>query len=247
MQPSTSIGAYESTEQAAREQRILNHLPLVRQIARALWARVPNTVDSADLVSAGTLGLIRAVDGFDPDRGVVFEAFARRCIRGAILDYLRTQDPLPYSTRVKLRQIEKSMVVLQRSLKRMPTEEEIARASGFAPEEVSGLLAQASSLALYSLDEGQDLDVLVDDSGGEGGFDVLTAIERREMREILADRIRQLPRSERLVLSLYYYEGLKMKEIGNLLNVTESRVSQIHARAVTMLRAHVREMHDQRG
>ena len=144
MTTSTKIRAYEATRLAAREQRILDHLPLVKRIAGAQLARLPNTVDRGDLVSAGTVGLIRAVDGFDPERGVAFEAFARQCIRLAILDYLRAQDPLPYSTRVKLRRIETAMLVLQKSLKRVPTEREVAEAVGWTPGEISDLMAQAS-------------------------------------------------------------------------------------------------------
>jgi RNA polymerase sigma factor for flagellar operon FliA len=241
-----TMEAYLTTSHAVREQRILESLPLVKRIAGAYAARVPNTVDAADLVSAGTLGLIRAVDEFDGERGVPFELFTSRRIRIAILDHLRSLDPLPYSTRVKLRRIESCMVVLQGSLKRMPTEGEIAEAAGFTPEQVSDLMAQASSLPLFSLDEGQDADSGADPPAEDPAADALSSIERLEMKEILAHRIRELPRTERLVLSLYYYEGLKMKEIGNFLGITESRVSQIHARAVTMLRAHVRELQEQR-
>lgn len=247
MPTSAEITVYDKATEAAREQRILDHLPLVKRIARSFSSRVPRTVDSADLVSAGTLGLIRAVDGFDPERGVQFVAFAGRSIRGAILDHLRAQDPLPYSTRAKLRRIEGSFECLQKSLKRSPTEEELAEAAGFTVGELSSLLAQASALALYSLDETQDTEAGERVGGMDRAADALSEIERREMRDILASLIRGLPRSERLVLSLYYYEGLKMKEIGNLLKITESRVSQIHARAVTILRVYLQEMLGQRG
>ncbi len=246
MQNTTTIEGYQNTALAVRERRILEYLPQVKRIAGAFSARVPKTVDPADLTSAGTLGLIRAVDEFDPKRGVEFESYARHRIRSSILDYLRALDPLPYSTRVKLRKIESAMLALQASLKRMPSENEIAEALGFSAEQVSDLLAQASSLALFSFDEGQDTRAAVADRADEDGSDILTAIERREMKEILAGLIRELPRSERLVLSLYYYEGLKMKEIGNLVGITESRVSQIHARAVTMLRAHMVGLHELR-
>ncbi len=242
----TTIEGYRNTTLAARDQRILEGLPLVKQIAGVFSAKVPRTVDPEDLISAGTLGLIRAVDAFDPARGVEFSAFARYRIRGSILDHLRALDPLPYSTRVRLRRIESCMLALQASLGRTPTENEVAKAVGFTPEQVSDLMARASSLTLLSLDEGQDSDNVQDHLADENGPDVLTAIERREMKEILADLIRELPRSERLILSLYYYEGLKMSEIGNLLGITESRVSQIHARAVTLLRAHVRGMQEKR-
>ncbi len=244
----TRIDAYSSAAQAVREQRILDFLPLVKQIAGSFRSRLPRTVDPADLVSAGTLGLIRAVDNYDPDRGVVFRAFAYRYVEGAILDYLRAQDPLPYSTRVKVRRVEAAMLHLQRSLKRMPSNEEVAAEAGFTPGEVSNLMAQGASIALYCLDETRDADPEDPVLGGKGmGTDALSSVERQEMKEILADLIRRLPRSERLALSLYYYEGLKMREIGSLMNLTESRVSQIHSRAVTILRAQLREMVEHAG
>jgi RNA polymerase sigma factor for flagellar operon FliA len=245
MATSTKIDAYSAAALAVREQRIVDHLPLVRRIAGAFSSRVPRTVDSGDLVSAGTLGLIRAVDGFDPDRGAPFETYAKQCIRGAILDHLRAQDPLPYSTRVKIRQVETAMLNLQKTLRRMPDDDEVAHEVGFSVSQVSNLMAQGSSLALYSLDEFRDQeDAPVCDATSP---DALASIERREMKQILSRLIRHLPRSERLALSLYYYEGLKMKEISSLMNITESRVSQIHARAVTILRAQLREMLEQRG
>jgi RNA polymerase sigma factor for flagellar operon FliA len=238
------IQAYSTARVAAREQRIVDHLPLVKQIAASFAARVPRSVDAADLTSAGTVGLIRAVDAFDPDRGVAFEAFARRCIREAVLDHLRSLDPLPYSTRYRLRQVEACMLELEKHLSRLPTESEIADASGLSLRDVSNLMAQAASLTLYSLDELRDLD----ESRSEGdGREVLQRIEQKELRDVLAGLIRRLPRAERTALTLYYYEGLRMKEIGNLMNVSESRVSQIHARAVTMLRAQMREVLEQRG
>jgi len=238
------IQAYSATLVAAREQRIVEHLPLVKQIAASFAARVPRSVDPADLTSAGTVGLIRAVDAFDPDRGVAFEAFARRCIREAVLDHLRSLDPLPYSTRARLRQVESCMLELEKHLSRLPTEQEIAEASGLTVRDVSNLMAQATSMTLFALDELRDLD----DSRSEAdGREVLQRIEQKELRDVLAGLIRRLPRAERVALTLYYYEGLRMKEIGNLMNVSESRVSQIHARAVTMLRAEMREILEQRG
>lgn len=238
---------YEAAVRGAREQRILEAMPLVRRIAHWFAAGVPRSVDPADLVSAGVVGLIRAVDLFEPERGASFETFASRHIRGAVLDHLRALDPLPYSTRVKVRRLDQAYLTLQRSLQRTPHLSELAAAAGCTEEEVSELMARASSATLYSLDAlaegGDELPAVCCDAAP----DALTRLESGELQEILTRLITALPRPDRMVLSLYYYEGLKMKEIGMVLDVTESRVSQIHARAVTVLRAQVREILEQRG
>ncbi len=239
MTPTTQTNPYVKAVQAEREERILAQMPLVKRIAHALGARLPRRVDLADVVSAGTLGLIRAVDRFDESRGLSLETYAGRCIRQAILDFLRSLDPLPYSTRVKIRRVEESTGRLQGSLGRTPTDDEIGDDLGIDAVEVSNLMAQATSLALFSLNENGE-------GHAEAGGDtteadtVLDVIERQEIRDILVGRIRDLPRTERVVLMLYYYEGLKMKEIGELLGISESRISQIHGKALTVLRAHLR-------
>ena len=238
----TTDNPYRNVSLADREQRILDHLPMVKSIARSFSSRLPRRVESADLVSAGTLGLIRAVDRYDPDRGVALKAFASRCVRESILDYLRAQDPLPYSTRFKIRKIEDSMLEIERKINGMPSIEQVAEKIGYSVDEVSNLMAQASSLAIYSLSDGQDTPAFDGNGNGEETKDILSVIERQEMKDILAKRIKDLPRAERMVLMFYYFENLKMKEIGDLLNITESRVSQIHAKAVTILRAHMRSM-----
>ena len=239
MGPLPLANPYHEARVAEREERILEFLPMVQQIARTFACRLPNRVEAADLVSAGNLGLIRAVDEFDPSRGVELRAFVAQCARRSILDYLRAQDPLPYSTRYKIRQIDESILHLEKTLMRSPSEREVAEELGFAEEEVSNLLAQASSLTLFALNESQD-------SGRkqerDDARDVLSTIERQEIREILAGLVRDLPQQDRLVLMFYYYENLKMKEIGEVLGITESRVSQIHAKAIALLRAHMRRL-----
>lgn len=239
MTSTTRTNPYQEAAKKERDQTILAHMPLVKRIAHALGARVPRQVDASDLVSAGTVGLIRAVDRFDPGRAVAFDVYAGRCIRQSIFAFLRSLDPLPYSTRVKIRRVEEATIRLEANLERAPSEEEIAADLGVTESEVSNLLAQATSLALFALkDDG-------DRAHGTGGADqetdtVLDLIEREQVRELLVRRIAELPRSERTVLMLYYYERMKMKEIGDILGITESRVSQIHAKALTILRAHLR-------
>jgi RNA polymerase sigma factor for flagellar operon FliA len=223
---------------AAREQRILDGMPLVKRIAHWFAATVPRSVDAADLVSAGTLGLIRAVDAFDPQRGVAFDVFAARCIRGAVLDHLRAQDPLPYSTRVKVRRLQESLAALQNTLQRTPSLSELAEAVGCTEQEVSSLQAEASGASFDSIEVRMDDG---DDVRDDAAPDVLAGIESRQLQEVLVRLIEALPPMERLILTLYYYEGLKMREIGAVLKITESRVSQLHTSAVTSLRADLKE------
>lgn len=243
----TNASGYSTVTAEAREQQIVDHLSMVKRIARSFAARVPGSVDPMDLESAGTIGLIRAVDSFDPTRGVVFETFASKHVRGAILDHLRAQDPLPYSTRVKVRAIEKGMLALQREHGRPPTDDELSVEVGMEPDQISRLMAQARGLTIFSLNEVQDVESDAQTDSDESGADALSALERQQMAEMLISSIQSLPRTERLVLSLYYFERLKMREIGNLLDLTESRVSQIHAKAITMLRAQVREILEKQG
>ncbi len=229
--------AYDAALRADREQTILQHMPLVKRIAHGVAAAVPRHVDAADLVSAGMLGLIRAVDAFDPGRGTRFESFASQYVRGAVYDHLRAQDPLPYSTRVKVRRVERTAASLSQTLKRTPTPVEIAAEIGSTPEDVVDLLDTAARVPLYSIEELLERSDSLPEEIDESKLDPLGEVEQREVEALVMRWIEELPRNERLVLALYYHEQLKMKEIGAVLGVTESRVSQIRTAAVAALRA----------
>ncbi len=227
-----------------RNQIVRDYMWLVKCVAKGIAERLPSNVDIDDLISAGTVGLIKAAEDYDPSRGTKFETYARYRIRGAILDDLRKADNLPYSARAKIKQITRAIERLERNLGRHPTDEEIAEAAGISVSEIPMLLAEASTADLYSLEE------MLDVREGEGSvtsedlskavIDPLSRLEKEELEKVLIDAIKSLPRTERLVLGLYYYEGLRMKEIGEVLGITESRVSQIHSRAILLLRGKLR-------
>ena len=227
-----------------RNEVIEKHLWLVQCIARSIVDALPKQIDIEDLISAGTVGLIRAVDDFDPAKGAKLETYARYRIRGAILDELRRQDMLPHSTRTKLKQLDAAIHVLERRLGRYPTDDEIAAQAGLSPEELSRLLAMAISVDLYSLEEILDNPEgtlrLADGEPTAGHEDPLHRLEREELAKVLVGGIKDLPKMEKAVLGLYYYEGLRMEEIGEVLGVSESRVSQVHSKAILLLRAKLR-------
>jgi len=227
-----------------RDKTIEDHMWLVRCIARSMAESLPQQVDVDDLTSAGTLGLIKAVDDFDPARGAKLETYARYRIKGSILDELRKQDVLPYSTRSKLRGLDRAIHNLERTLGRYPTDREIVEEAGISEEELSRLLATATAIDLYSLDDimesgDEELDMAAGRHGQEQE-DPQARLEREEMTLVVVEGLKELPQIERTVLGLYYYEGLRMKEIGEVVGVSESRISQIHSRAILLLRSKLR-------
>jgi RNA polymerase sigma factor for flagellar operon FliA len=226
-----------------RNTRVGDLMWLVRCIAGEIAGSLPASVETEDLISSGMMGLVNAVDSFDPSKGASLETYARYRIKGAILDELRRQDVLPHSTRSRLRQLERAVDQLERTLGRYPTDEEIAEQAGIEPQEIPRLLSVARSAELYSLDEifetGCEGPGMGIDPGGSGA-DPLSRLERKELESVMVECIRELPRTEKLVLSLYYYEGLKMKEIGEALGISESRVSQVHSKAIMVLKSKLR-------
>lgn len=229
---------------ADRDETVRALMWLVKYVARSVAENLPQSVDIEDLISAGAVGLIQAVENYNPSRGANLETYARYRIKGAILDELRKSDRLPRSTRAKLKRIESAVEVLGRETGGYPTDDEIALEAGLPPDEIPVLFSAAAAAGLYSLEEvfqsGKgEASVDLDEINGESP-DPLGRLERKELEKILTRAIRELPRVEKIVLSLYYYEGLRMREIGEVLGISESRISQIHSRAILLLRGKIR-------
>jgi RNA polymerase sigma factor for flagellar operon FliA len=228
------------TADAERERAMIEQMPAVRWIARRIHERLPQHVDLEDLVSAGTLGLIDAFRKFNPERKVQFRSYAQFRIRGAILDSLRTLDWSPRELRRKGRSVEETVRRLTAQYGRAPSEPEMACEMGLELEEYQQLLGELKGLEIGTLhiehaeDSGEEELAYIPNSPED---DPLFQCLRGEMRQRLAAAIDALPERERLVVTLYYYEEMTMKEIGLALGVVESRVSQIHSSAVVHLRA----------
>jgi RNA polymerase sigma factor for flagellar operon FliA len=228
-----------------QERVLLEHLPIVRFLARRIHERLPQHVDIEDLVSAGVVGLMDAFAKFDPDKKVQFRSYAQFRIRGAILDSLRTLDWSPRELRRKGRAVEEAIRVLTARLGRPPGENEVAQEMGLGLEEYQQLLGDLKGLEIGTLhierneDSGEEELAYVP---GRPEEDPLFRCLRGELEERLADAILHLPDRERLVMSLYYYEEMTMREIGLALGVVESRVSQVHASAVAHLRAALKDL-----
>lgn len=228
-----------------QEEVLLEHLPVVRYLARRIHERLPHHVDVEDLVSAGVVGLMDAFVKFDPAKRVQFRSYAQFRIRGAILDSLRTLDWSPRELRRKGRAVEEAMRALTHRLGRPPGEGEIAAELGLGLEEYQRLLGELKGLEIGTLHAERN-----EESGeeelayvpGRPEDDPLFRCLRGELEERLADAIADLPERERIVMTLYYYEEMTMKEIGLALGVVESRVSQIHSAAVLRLRAVLRDL-----
>jgi RNA polymerase sigma factor for flagellar operon FliA len=230
----------------AREGLILHYSPLVKFVAGRVGVGLPKNVEVADLVQYGTFGLIDAIDKFDLERGFKFETYAVNRIKGAILDELRALDWVPRSVRARAREIQRSMAELEHEMQRTPTDEELAEHMGMGLGSLRGALGEISNLGLVALDELLNPGERDSSSVGDLISDPRTAdpggtYERQETRHFLADSIGRLPDRERLVVTLYYYEGLTLAEIGEVLNVTESRICQIHTKAVMSLRNRLME------
>ena len=230
-------------DQALRDRLILTYSPLVKFVAGRLGAGLPAHVDEQDLVSYGLLGLIGAIERFDPDREIKFETYAIARIKGAIIDELRSLDWVPRSVRTRAREIERAIAELERTLHRAPTDEEIAAKIGITGEELEESLAEISRSSMAALDElwtpsaGGDQISLIDTIEDTSGPDPEQSLEQTELKEALGEAIARLPEREKLVVTLYYYEELTLREIGEVLGVTESRVSQLHTKAVLRLKA----------
>ncbi len=231
---------------AQKKKIIKEYSPLVKFIAQKIAVRLPANIELDDLLSAGIIGLMDAIDKYDPARDNKFKTYAEFRIRGAILDELRAQDWIPRSMREKAKMIERTFAKLEQKLGRQASEEEAAKDLGMKLEEFQETLHQCKSISLLSLDEvgtfaNGDRKSLLGLLESGRNFNPLVQLAGAELKDQLAQAIQELPEKQRMVLSLYYYEDLNLKEIGEVLEVTESRVSQLHTQAVLRLRSKLKD------
>ena len=231
-------------DEAIRERLILTYAPLVKYVAGRVGSGLPSHVDESDLVQYGLLGLIGAIERYDPDRDVKFETYAIARIKGSIIDELRAMDWVPRSVRSRARDIERAIAALEAKLGRAPTDEEVSNQLGLTEEELDDSLSEIGRSSIAALDElwtvsgsGGDQIALIDTIEDIDAPDPQSTLSQTEMKEAIADAIARLPEREKLVVTLYYYEELTLREIGEVLGVTESRVSQLHTKAILRLKA----------
>ena len=240
-----------SGDQRLRERLILHYSPLVKYVAGRVGVGLPPNIEQADLVSYGIFGLIDAIEKFDLERAIKFETYAISRIRGAIIDELRTIDWVPRSVRSKARDVEKAYAALEAMLHRTPTEAEVAEQMGISLSDLHQIFSQVSFVNVVALDEllsvsGEKGDKLslVDTLEDTRAEDPVVAFESEETKYLLAKAINGLPEREKIVVTLYYYEGLTLAEIGQVLGVTESRICQMHTKAVLQLRGRLADTRD---
>ena len=243
---------YKATgEERLRERLILHYSPLVKYVAGRVGVGLPSNIEQADLVSYGIFGLIDAIQKFDIERAIKFETYAISRIKGAIIDELRSIDWIPRSVRFKAREVEKAYAALEAKLHRTPTEAEVAGELGIGLDDLHTIFSQVSFVNVVALDElltagGEKGDKLslVDTLEDTKAEDPVQAFESEETKYLLAKAINTLPEREKVVVTLYYYEGLTLAEIGQVLGVTESRICQMHTKAVLQLRGKLADQND---
>jgi RNA polymerase sigma factor for flagellar operon FliA len=228
----------------ARERLVVAYSPLVKYVSGRMASGLPAHVEEADLISYGLGGLISAIERFELEREIKFETYAITRIKGAIIDELRSLDWVPRSVRARARQIERANAKLEHKLHRAPTDVEVAAELEMSVEDFQDSLTRISNSSVVALDE---LWTLSDSSGDQvslldtiqdpDAVDPSAAMDATETKDRLADAIARLPEREKLVVALYYYENLTLREIGEVLGVTESRVSQLHTKAVLRLKS----------
>ena len=222
---------------SARDHLIVSYAPLVKFLAGRVGAGLPTTVDPGDLVSSGVLGLIDAIERYEPARGVKFETFATPRIRGAIYDGLRELDWVPRSVRARAREVERAMADLESHLGRSPTDDELADHLAISKDQLWHWLSAIASTTVGPLERALALGAEPRALSGEVPIVPATVVEEREVRSVMRAEIDKLSEREKLVLSLYYDEGLTLAQISRVLGVSESRVPQIHTKSVLYLRA----------
>jgi RNA polymerase sigma factor for flagellar operon FliA len=239
----------QTGDAAVRERLILHYSPLVKYVAGRVGVGLPPNIEQADLVSYGIFGLIDAIEKYDLERAIKFETYAIQRIRGAIIDELRALDWIPRSVRSKAREVEKAYAALEAELHRTPTEPEVAERMGITLQDLHRIFSQVSYVNVVALDELMSVGGEKGDSLSLGDTlkdhkaeDPVMAFEGEETKFLLARAIDQLPEREKIVVTLYYYEGLTLAEIGRILGVTESRICQMHTKAVVQLRTKLREV-----
>ncbi len=232
----------------ARERLVVAYSPLVKYVAGRLSSGLPSHVEEADLISYGLTGLVNAIERFDLTRQIKFETYAIPRVRGAIIDELRSLDWVPRSVRARAREIERANAKLEHKLQRAPDDEEMSAELGIFVEEFQAALVQISNSTIAALDElwsvsasSGDQVSLLDTLHDPDAPDPERAVDATELKDRVAEAIARLPEREKLVIALYYYENLTLREIGEVLGVTESRISQLHTKAVLRLRSHLQD------
>ncbi len=228
-----------------KDEIVVEYAPLIKFIAQKIASRLPANIELDDLISCGVIGLMDAISKFDPTRDNKFKTYAEFRIRGAMLDELRSQDWVPRSIREKAKTIERAQTKLESELGRPATNDELAEEIGVTKEEYYDMLNKSKSVSVLNIDDATTFNKndrkrfasLMEKSSSANPF---TAVNFKKSRNRIKEGIKQLPEKHRLVLSLYYYEDLNLKEIGQVLDVTESRVSQLHTQAVLKLKAKLR-------
>jgi RNA polymerase sigma factor for flagellar operon FliA len=235
----------------ARERLVVAYSPLVKYVSGRMASGLPAHVEEADLISYGLVGLISAIERFDLEREIKFETYAITRIKGAIIDELRSLDWVPRSVRARARDIERANAKLEHRLQRAPTDEEMSAELEMTVEEFQEALLQISNSSVAALDElwtvsdaSGDQVSLLDTLHDPGAPDPAQIMDATEMKDRVADAISRLPEREKLVVALYYYENLTLREIGEVLGVTESRISQLHTKAVLRLRSRLQSEND---
>ena len=222
-----------------RKQLLVDYSPLIRFIAQRIVVKLPANIEIDDLISSGIIGLMDAIDKYDPTRDNKFRTYAEFRIRGAILDELRSQDWVPRSVRDKAKKVERSYMKLEQNLGRAVSESEVSKEMDMTLEQYHRMITKVRMVMLVSIDEVSNSGSSNDSRYGNDkrSSDPFANLKNKYLKQTLVQNIESLPERQKLVLSLYYYEQLNLKEIGRILNVTESRVSQIHTQAISKLRA----------
>jgi RNA polymerase sigma factor FliA len=234
----------ETSSKVAKDKLLLEYASLVKYIAQRIALNLPSSVERDDLISAGILGLVKAVETFEPERGFKFETYAGHKIRGAILDELRAMDWVPRSVRQKARELQRVFAKLENELGRMPYDDEVCKSLNITIREYEDILTEVTPTTIISLEEAmpdREADSkeirIIDTIEDPGSNNPLRELGFTEVKNILKDAIANLPEKEKLVIALYHYEELTLKEIGVVLNISESRVSQIHSKVILKLRS----------